>query len=129
MPAACDREGHGRRMKYGGGLDRDRDGMANGGKQRSGGYKRANRASLVGCVRGAAAVRAVRGIRVAEANHKRVGGCPDRHLRYDDAGEQQLQGKSVAGRECDQRPDSRSAPEECQHQSTPEGRLAEFEVV
>jgi hypothetical protein len=129
MPAARDGESHGRRMKRGGGLDRERDGMANGSKQRGGGCKRANRASLMRCVRGVTAVRAVRGIRVAEANHKRIGGCPDRHLRYDDAGEQQLQGKSVAGRECDQRPDSRPLSEECQHQSTPEGRLAGFEIV
>jgi hypothetical protein len=89
--------------------------MANGGKQRGGKCNRANRASLVGCVRIVTAVRAVWRVRVADANHKRVGGSADRHLRYNDTGEQQLQGKGITGRESDPRPDSRSPPEECQH--------------
>src|SRR4051794_40155406 len=92
VPVACDGRGHGRRMKCSGGLDRVRGGMAGGEKQWGGGCKRASRASLMRCVRVAAAVRTVWRVRIAEANHERVGGRRDRHLRYNDAGEQQLQG-------------------------------------
>jgi len=129
MPAACDGQSQRRRMKRSGGFDRERDGMANGRKQRGGGCKRANRASLMRCVRGVTAVRTVWRTRVAGADHEWVGGRPDRHLRYNDAGEQQLQGKSVTGRECDPRPDNRSSPEACQHHQPLENRLAGFEIV
>jgi hypothetical protein len=115
MPATGGGQSHGRWMTYGGGLDRASDAVANGGKQRGGGCERTNRASLMGCVRIVAAVRTFRRTSIAGANHKRVGGSADRHLRHNDTGEQQLQGKSVTGRDCDPRPNSRSSPEECQY--------------
>ena len=115
MPAAGDGRSHGRRMKCSGGLHRASDAMASGGKQRGGGCKCTNRASLMGRVRIVAAVRRVLRVRVGGANHQRVGGGrPDRHLRYNDPGEQQLQGKSISGSDSDPRPDRRSSPEGCQ---------------